>query len=229
MYPPMRFLVPWSAERAGLHRNHSLCTDFAVCGLQGRQRSPGARLPSYLQLPVTISNCSNNYGPNQFPEKLIPLMICNAQAGNPCLSTEMGSKSATGSSSGITARPSAILVNGRLGETYNIGGGNQPTNLAIVQTICDFSTRCSPHAAFPASEADPFRHRPARPRPALCHGYHKIRSELGWNPRHSLASRGCARRSSGICSKPIGSAAICSKTDLSVGWNKNYEEREKQP
>src|SRR3990172_7117290 len=91
-----------------------------------------------FQLPVTISNCSNNYGPYQFPEKLIPLMILNALQGQ--------SLPVYGDGQQIRdwlyvedhcEAIHTILQSGIPGETYNIGGGNQPVNLTVVRTLCE--------------------------------------------------------------------------------------------
>ena len=69
---------------AALSRGHALCAQFALCGFKGGQRSPGEGMGTHLSsLPALITNCSNNYGPLQFPEKLLPLMINNALAGKP--------------------------------------------------------------------------------------------------------------------------------------------------
>ncbi|MFH1186390.1 MAG: dTDP-glucose 4,6-dehydratase, partial [Chloroflexota bacterium] len=86
-------------------------------------------------LQVTISNCSNNYGPYQFPEKLIPLMILNALAGKPL--PVYGDGQQIRDWLYVEDHCEAIrtiLAHGVAGETYNVGGGNQPANLTIVQT-----------------------------------------------------------------------------------------------
>ncbi|MEM1409265.1 MAG: dTDP-glucose 4,6-dehydratase [Pseudomonadota bacterium] len=89
-------------------------------------------------LPIVLSNCSNNYGPYQFPEKLIPLMILNAKEGKPL--------PVYGDGTNIrdwlhvddhAAALVTILTRGRLGEKYNVGGRNERTNLEVVHTICD--------------------------------------------------------------------------------------------
>ncbi|MCS7011590.1 MAG: dTDP-glucose 4,6-dehydratase, partial [Anaerolineales bacterium] len=96
-------------------------------------------------LPVTITNCSNNYGPYQFPEKLIPLMIFNALEGKPL--PVYGDGQHIRDWLYVEDHCEAIhlvLRKGRPGETYNIGGGNQPTNLEIVQHICALLDECHP-------------------------------------------------------------------------------------
>ena len=90
------------------------------------------------KLPVTISNCSNNYGPYQFPEKLIPLMILNALEGKPL--PVYGDGMNVRDWLYVADHCSAIwkiLIEGEMGETYNVGGRNEMTNLAVVQQICD--------------------------------------------------------------------------------------------
>ena len=88
-------------------------------------------------MPVVVSNCSNNYGPYHFPEKLIPLTILNALAGERCRSTEKAKTSATGFMSKIThGRWTLIVERGRIGETYNVGGRNERRNIDVVRAIC---------------------------------------------------------------------------------------------
>src|SRR5674476_1217194 len=89
-------------------------------------------------LPVLTTNCSNNYGPYQFPEKLIPLMIHNALAGKPL--PVYGDGSNVRDWLYVSDHCSAIrrvLEAGRVGETYNIGGDNEKTNLQVVHSLCD--------------------------------------------------------------------------------------------
>lgn len=87
-------------------------------------------------LPVTISRCSNNYGPYHFPEKLIPLMISRALADEALPVYGQARMSATGSMFPTTVRPFDLIIhNGRVGEVYNVGGHNERTNLEVVKTI----------------------------------------------------------------------------------------------
>ena len=101
---PTRSSAPWA--RRALHRTDSLRSALALFGEQGRQRPPGARLSPHLRPPVTLSNCSNNYGPYQFPEKLIPLMILNMLEGKSLPVYGDGRTCATGSTSRTTPRRS---------------------------------------------------------------------------------------------------------------------------
>jgi dTDP-glucose 4,6-dehydratase len=141
-------------------------------------------------LPTLITNCSNNYGPCQFPEKLIPLMIMNAIEGRPL--PVYGD--------GLNVRDwlfvedhcralRRVLQAGVPGEMYNIGGNSERPNLEIVGTICDLVDRFCPELA----------HRPCRnlvrfvaDRPGHDRRYaidaSKIRRELGWQPQQDLAS-----------------------------------------
>ncbi|MDB4789962.1 dTDP-glucose 4,6-dehydratase, partial [bacterium] len=89
-------------------------------------------------LPVVITNCSNNYGPYQFPEKLVPLMILNALEGKPLPVYGDGQQIRDWLYVEDHAHAlRAVLSNGELGETYNIGGNNELANLQVVQIICD--------------------------------------------------------------------------------------------
>jgi dTDP-glucose 4,6-dehydratase len=141
-------------------------------------------------LPVTITNCSNNYGPYQFPEKLIPLMILNGSNGRPL--PVYGDGQQIRDWLHVEDHCEAIrciLKGGRAGETYNVGGDNQPPNLEIVQSICALLDELRPqsphrpHAALIKYVAD----RPGHDR-RYAMNISKIKSELGWSPRHTLAT-----------------------------------------
>ena len=119
-------------------------------------------------LPVLTTNCSNNYGPYHFPEKLIPLMIVNALAGKPL--PVYGDGMQVRDWLYVKDHCAAIrevLARGRVGETYNIGGWNEKPNVEIVETVCALldELRPDPQAAVPPPGQA--RDRPARPRPAL--------------------------------------------------------------
>jgi dTDP-glucose 4,6-dehydratase len=97
-------------------------------------------------LPITISNCSNNYGPFQFPEKLIPLIILNCLSSKPLPVYGDGHQIRDWLYAGDHCDAIyQILEKGKPGETYNIGGNNQPTNLEIVQTICKTMDELAPN------------------------------------------------------------------------------------
>lgn len=141
-------------------------------------------------LPVLVTNCSNNYGPYQFPEKLIPLMIQNALAGKPLPVYGRGENVRDWLYVDDHARALVeVLEHGRVGETYNVGGNSERRNIDVVQTLClllDEAAPDSPHAPH-ASLITYVADRPGHDhRYAIDAG--KIYSELGWRPRESFES-----------------------------------------
>jgi dTDP-glucose 4,6-dehydratase len=135
-------------------------------------------------LPTLTTNCSNNYGRFQFPEKLIPLMILNARDGKPL--PVYGDGKNVRDWLYVEDHCEAIatvLRRGRPGETYNIGGWNEKQNIEIVQTICDLVDGMVPHAA--ASRRDLITY--VKDRPGHDRRYamdaRKIERELGWKPK----------------------------------------------
>lgn len=162
---------PYSASKAGsdhlvraYHRTYGLC--------------------------ATISNCSNNYGPYQFPEKLIPLTILNALEGRPL--PVYGDGKNVRDWLFVTDHCQAIwsvMLRGRPGETYNIGGRCEKQNLEVVRMICDLLDRKIPDAAIgPRHE----RIRFVADRPGHDRRYAvdcaKLQQELQWQPRDTFAS-----------------------------------------
>src|SRR5205085_11402436 len=115
-------------------------------------------------LPVVTTNCSNNYGPCQFPEKLIPLVILNALGGKPIPVYGDGQQIRdwlfVEDHCHAIAR---VLDGGRPGEIYNIGGKSERPNLAVVEAICDLLDRAAPAAPRRAGR-HPLRFVPDRPR-----------------------------------------------------------------
>ena len=94
-------------------------------------------MASYFKLPTLITNCSNNYGPYQFPEKLIPLMILNAIEGKPL--PVYGNGKQVRDWLYVNDHVKALLLvalEGEIGSTYNIGGNNQIQNIEVVKTLC---------------------------------------------------------------------------------------------
>jgi dTDP-glucose 4,6-dehydratase len=140
-------------------------------------------------LPVLITNCSNNYGPYQFPEKLIPLMILNAVARKPLPVYGDGQQIRDWLHVEDHCRAiRLVLERGRVGEVYNIGGGTELTNLQVVQTICDHVAELS--QASPAELQSLITHvvdRPGHDRRYAIDSS-KIRQELGWAPTYSFPS-----------------------------------------
>jgi dTDP-glucose 4,6-dehydratase len=141
-------------------------------------------------LPVLITNCSNNYGPYQFPEKLIPLMILNAIEGKPL--PVYGD--------GLNVRDwlyvedhcaaiEAVLAKGRIGECYNVGGNNEQTNISIVKMICATVDRLRPGLPHTPCES---LIRYVKDRPGHDRRYAidatKIEHELGWKPQQDFQS-----------------------------------------
>ncbi len=140
------------------------------------------------RLPVTVTNCSNNYGPYQFPEKLIPLMILNALAGKPL--PMYGDGQQIRDWLYVEDHCEAIrlvLTQGRVGETYNIGGNNQPSNLEIVHQLCDLLNELIPHSNPYESLIQFVADRPGHDR-RYAIDLTKMQTELGWQPRESLTT-----------------------------------------
>ncbi|MHB1236564.1 MAG: dTDP-glucose 4,6-dehydratase [Gallionella sp.] len=139
-------------------------------------------------LPVLTTNCSNNYGPYHFPEKLIPLMIVNALAGKPL--PVYGDGQQIRDWLYVRDHCSAIrcvLEKGRLGEVYNIGGWNEKTNLEIVHTICTLLDELAPNPLRPQSSAliTYVQDRPGHDRRYAIDA-RKIGRELGWKPAETF-------------------------------------------
>jgi dTDP-glucose 4,6-dehydratase len=141
-------------------------------------------------LPVIVTNCSNNYGPCQFPEKLIPLMILNALEGKPLPVYGDGGNIRDWLFVEDHCRALwNVLQNGRPGETYNIGGNSEHTNLDVVQTICRVVDELRPDLPHsPCSSLITFvKDRPGHDR-RYAIDFAKIRQELGWTPRCDFAA-----------------------------------------
>jgi dTDP-glucose 4,6-dehydratase len=139
-------------------------------------------------VPAVITNCSNNYGPFQFPEKLIPLMILNAIDGRPL--PIYGDGGNVRDWLHVEDHCSGILLaleTARLGEKYNIGGGNERTNLEIVDLVCDILDELAPAATARRALKTFVSDRPGHDRRYAIDAT-KIRRELGWRPRHTFES-----------------------------------------
>lgn len=141
-------------------------------------------------LPVLITNCSNNYGPYQFPEKLIPLMIVNALAGKPL--PVYGDGMQVRDWLYVKDHCSAIrrvLEAGQPGEVYNVGGGNEKPNIEIVQTVCSLLDELHPKAdGTPyAAQIAYVQDRPGHDRRYAVDA-RKIERALGWKPAETFES-----------------------------------------
>jgi dTDP-glucose 4,6-dehydratase len=197
-----------SPEAARRFRFHHVSTDevFGSLGAEGRftettpyrPNSPysaskaasdhlvGAWHATY-GLPVILSNCSNNYGPWQFPEKFIPLMVVKAARGEAMPVYGRGENVRDWLQVDDHARALwLILTRGRLGESYNVGGGAERRNLDVVEAICDLMDEIAPgrpHRSLISFVAD-------RPGHDLRYAVDcaKLSTELGWRPRDSFES-----------------------------------------
>ena len=136
---------------------------------------------------MVVSNCSNNYGPYQFPEKLIPLSILNALEGRPLTVYGTGENVRDWLHVEDHARALAtVMLKGKPGRTYNIGGDSERTNLQVVKQICAIMDRLHPrpHDAH-ASLIELVRDRPGHDRRYAIDSS-RIRDELGWRPQHNF-------------------------------------------
>ena len=138
-------------------------------------------------LPTLTTNCSNNYGPRQFPEKLIPLMIVNALAGKPLPVYGDGKNVRDWLYVGDhCAAIRAVLAHGRPGETYNVGGNAETANLDVVHTLCRLLAQRVPGRDF-TTQITFVADRPGHDRRYAIDAT-RIRDELGWAPTESFES-----------------------------------------
>lgn len=177
-------------------------------------------------LPVTLSNCSNNYGPRQFPEKLIPLIILNALAGKAL--PVYGDGQQIRDWLYVEDHCAAILQilrSGQPGQTYNIGGNNQPTNLSLIETICALLDELAPASAYRPhfSLVKYVSDRPGHDR-RYAMNIEKIRRELGWQPRRSLQD-GMRETVAWYLDHPQWVQAIREQQDFQHWVAQNYEKR----
>ncbi len=180
-------------------------------------------------LPITISNCSNNYGPNQFPEKLIPLMILNALNGKPLPIYGDGGQIRDWLFVEDHCRAIwTVITDGQAGEVFNVGGENQPTNLEIVDLICGTLDQLLPdspnvpHSRLIAHVKD----RPGHDR-RYAMNINKIKETLSWQPRISL-HEGLKKTIIWYLNNLDWIDEITQESDYS-GWEKtNYQGRDNQ-
>ena len=140
--------------------------------------------------PVVVTNCSNNYGPYQFPEKLIPLVTLNALEGKPLPVYGDGSQVRDWLYVDDHARAlRLVLEKGETGETYNIGGHNEKTNIDVVRTVCSLLDKLVPDSAYKPHE-NLITFVTDRPGHDLRYAIDadKIERELGWTPQETFES-----------------------------------------
>jgi dTDP-glucose 4,6-dehydratase len=139
-------------------------------------------------LPVLVTNCSNNYGPYHFPEKLIPLMILNALEGKPLPVYGKGDQIRDWLYVEDHARALyKVVTEGKIGETYNIGGHNEKQNIEVVHTLCDILQELRPQANSYRDLITTVTDRPGHDRRYAIDAT-KIEKELGWVPEETFES-----------------------------------------
>jgi len=137
-------------------------------------------------MPVVTTNCSNNYGPYHFPEKLIPLVILNAVNGKPLPIYGKGDNIRDWLYVDDHARALHLVMNkGKLGETYNIGGWNEKTNLEVVHGICSILDELHPQGAPHAKLITYVKDRPGHDQRYAIDAS-KLERELGWKPQETF-------------------------------------------
>ena len=209
-----RYLANQTLDRQASFRFHHISTDEVYGDLEGpedlfREDTPYAPSSPYSAskassdhlvrawhrtygLPVLVTNCSNNYGPYHFPEKLIPHMILNALAGRPL--PVYGDGSQVRDWLYVEDHARALLrvaTHGDVGETYNIGGHNERTNLQVVETICALLEELRPEKPEGINAyADLITFVTDRPGHDLRYAIDasKIERELGWRPAETFDS-----------------------------------------
>ena len=139
-------------------------------------------------LPILLTNCSNNYGPHQFPEKLIPLMIIKGLAGEPMpvYGRGLNIRDWLFVDDHVQAL-TLVLERGRMAETYNIGGKAEHRNIDVVSAICDAMDRLT-QCPTGASHRELITFVPDRPGHDFRYAidFAKLNAELGWSPMHSF-------------------------------------------
>ena len=138
--------------------------------------------------PVLVTNCSNNYGPYHFPEKLVPLMILNALEGKPLPVYGSGDQIRDWLYVEDHARALyKVVTEGKVGETYNIGGHNEKQNIDVVHTICDVLQELAPAENSYCELITHVQDRPGHDRRYAIDAS-KIQRELGWQPQETFES-----------------------------------------
>ena len=176
------------------------------------------------QLPVVITNCSNNYGPYQFPEKFIPLIINNAIQGKAI--PVYGDGKQVRDWLYVEDHCSAIqlvLQHGKLGETYNIGGGNQIANIEVVHAICGLLDSLRPGSSPYEQLISHVTDRPGHDR-RYAMDISKIHAELGWQPSHTFEV-GLRKTVEWYLAHSEWIDAITSQKTYAQSMEKNYSQR----
>ncbi|MCJ7696401.1 MAG: dTDP-glucose 4,6-dehydratase [Anaerolineaceae bacterium] len=178
-------------------------------------------------LPVSITNCSNNYGPRQFPEKLIPLMILNAKSGKklPIYGDGMQVRDWLFVDDHCAAIHK-VITNGKAGETYCVGGDNQPANIEVVKLICKLMDGFEPGSAFTPHEKliEYVKDRPGHDR-RYDIKIDKIGAELGWEPGVSF-EKGLSKTIAWYLDNEAWVDAIMKTSDYNTWVNRNYKGRD---
>jgi dTDP-glucose 4,6-dehydratase len=177
-------------------------------------------------LPVTISNCSNNYGAYQFPEKLIPLIIFNAFQGKPL--PVYGDGKQVRDWLFVDDHCEAIyqiLISGKPGNTYNIGGNNERTTVEVISTICEILDEVRPESEF-VPHVNLLTHvndRPGHDRRYAINAT-KILQELGWAPKMTF-KKGIYETVTWYLNHTDWVEEMLSRKDYKAWLEKNYEKR----
>ena len=175
-------------------------------------------------LPVTVTNCSNNYGPYQFPEKLIPLILRNALAGKPLPVYGDGQQIRDWLYvADHCAAIKLVITRGRVGETYNLGGNNQPSNLEIVNQICTLLDEMLPSEKPYQSLIKFVADRPGHDR-RYAIDLTKTKTELGWEPCESLTT-GLRKTVAWYLANGEWIAAISGQNNYQQWLESNYQQR----
>ncbi len=175
-------------------------------------------------LPTLTTNCSNNYGPYHFPEKLIPLIIANALAGKPLPIYGDGMQVRDWLYvSDHCAAIRRVLEAGRPGQVYNVGGWNEMTNLDVVQTLCELLDRVAPKEGSYRGQITYVKDRPGHDRRYAIDAS-KLERELGWKPAETF-STGIAKTVQWYLANQAWVADVQSGAYQS--WvQRNYDDRE---
>jgi dTDP-glucose 4,6-dehydratase len=177
-------------------------------------------------LPISITNCSNNYGPYQFPEKLVPVIIANAVDGKnlPIYGDGMQIRDWLFVDDHSEAIRRVIRA-GRVGETYNVGGDNQPPNIEVVKTICQILDELRPESPFAPHESliTYVKDRPGHDR-RYDIDIQKIKGELDWEPGVSL-SEGMLQTVTWYLEHPDWVEAIRANPEYQAWIQRNYAKR----